>query len=154
MANFTTADRIGSIGGYIGGIGTILGMLGNGVAPANTTTNNTGTCTCNATCSENMLVNRYEAGLSAEVERLRTEVSLRDANTFTQNRMGELRDYVDRRFTAVEHEICDQKVFNAGVLSNVSCIQGQIAQLYGLTKLVVPAANICPAPTTTTTTTG
>ena len=151
MANFTTADRIGGIGGYVGGIAAILGMLGNGVAAANTN-NTTNTCNCNTTCSENMLVNRYEAGLSAEVERLRTEVSLRDANTFTQTQLGQLRDYVDNRFTAVEHEICDQKVFNAGVLSNVSCIQGQIAQLYGLTKLVVPAANICPAPTTTTTT--
>lgn len=30
MANFTVAGRVGGIGGYIGGIATLLGMLGNG----------------------------------------------------------------------------------------------------------------------------
>ena len=144
MANFTTADRIGGIGGYIGGISTLLGMAGGGGLLGNGM----------AGCSDNMPINRYEAGLSAEVERLRTEVSLRDANFYTLGEMGKLRDYVDTRFTAMERDICEQKVFNATAISNISCIQGQIAQLYSLTKLVVPAANICPAPTTTTTTTG
>ena len=174
MANFTTADRIGGIGGYIGGISTLLGMANNGgllgglVNGGNNRSASptiipmpVSTCNCdrNATCSENVLVNRYEAGLSAEIERLRTEVSLRDANTFTQSQLGQLRDYVDNRFTAVEHEICDQKVFNATAISNISCIQGQIAQLYGLTKLVVPNSSICPGwgnvtitPSTTATT--
>lgn len=143
MANFTTADRIGGIGGYIGGISTLLGMAGGGGLLGNGM----------AGCSDNMPINRYEADKNARVAELETEVKLRDANFYTLSEMGKLREYVDGRFSRVEHEICDQKVFNAGVLSNVSCIQGQIAQLYGLTKLVVPAANICPAPTTTTTTT-
>lgn len=143
MANFTTADRIGGIGGYIGGISTLLGMVnGGGLLGGG-----------GAVCSDNMPVNRYEATQSARIAELETEVKLRDANFYTLGEMGKLREYVDNRFSRVEHEMCDQKVFNAGVLSNVSCIQGQIAQLYGLTKLVVPAANICPAPTTTTTTT-
>lgn len=150
MANFTTADRIGGIGGYIGGISTLLGMangggiLGGGVA----------------NCSENMPINRYEASQSARIAELETEVKLRDANFYTLGEMGKLRDYVDTRFTAMEHEICDQKVFNATAISNISCIQGQIAQLYGLTKLVVPNTSVCPGwgnvtitPSTTTTTT-
>ena len=152
MANFTTADRIGGIGGYIGGISTLLGManggglLGGGTIP-----------------SENMPVNRYEAGQSARIAELETEVKLRDANFYTLGEMGKLRDYVDNRFSHVEHEICDQKVFNATAISNISCIQGQVAQLMGLTKLVVPNGSICPgwgdvtvsitpAATTTTTT--
>ena len=28
--NFTAADRVGGIGGYIGGISTLLGLMGNG----------------------------------------------------------------------------------------------------------------------------
>ena len=108
-----------------GGLGNILGGWGN----AN---------------SDNMPVNRYEASQSARIAELETEVKLRDANAFTMGEMGKLLDYVDRRFERVEHELCDQKVFNATAISNISCIQGQIAQLYGLTKLVVPNTSICP----------
>ena len=45
--------------------------------------------------------------------------------------------------------------------STIGCIQAQVAQLYGLTKLVVPNASVCPgwgnvtvAPATGGTTTG
>ena len=71
----------------------------------------------------------------------------------------ELYKYVDGRFNRMEHELADQRVFNATQISTISCIQGQIAQLYGLTKLVVPNGSICPGwgnvtvavtPTTTT----
>jgi hypothetical protein len=65
---------------------------------------------------------------------------------------------MDGKFAHVEHELCDQKVFNATQISTISCIQGQIAQLQGLTKLVIPNGSVCPgwgnvtvAPATTTT---
>jgi hypothetical protein len=44
----------------------------------------------------------------------------------------------------VEKEICEQKVFNATSIATISCIQGQVAQLMGLTKLVVPNGSVCP----------
>ena len=50
--------------------------------------------------------------------------------------------------TKFEHVFDEMKGTSA-----IGCIQGQIAQLQSLTKFVIPAANICPAPTTTTTTT-
>lgn len=100
-----------------GGLGGILG--GNG--------------TC---CSEGHYINRI-----AELE---TEVKLRDANTFTMGEMGKLRDYVDNRFAHVERELCDQRVFNSTAIGKISCIEGQIAALNGLTKLVVPNSSICP----------
>ena len=112
-----------------------------------------------AGCSENSLVNRYEAGQSARIAELETEVKLRDANFYTLSEMGKLRDYVDNRFSAAEKEICEQKVFNATSIATVSCIQNQVNQLMGLTKLVVPNGSICPGwgdvtvsitPTTTT----
>lgn len=152
MANFTTADRIGGIGGYIGGISTLLGMAGGGGLLGNGM----------AGCSDNMPVNRYEATQSARIAELETEVKLRDANFYTLGEMGKLREYVDGRFSRVEHEICDQKVFNATAIANLNCISGQVAQLMGLTKLIVPNSSICPGfgdvtvsitPTTTTTTT-
>jgi hypothetical protein len=37
-----------------------------------------------------------------------------------------------------------QAVYNGVNTAAVECIKGQIAQLMGLTKLVVPNASICP----------
>lgn len=120
-----------ALGVLNGGLGGILGGMPYGAAAANTP-------------SESMPVNRYEAAQSARIAQLETEVKLRDANTFTMGEMGKLRDYVDGKFARVEHELCDQRVFNATQIGTISCIQGQIAQLMGLTKLVVPNGSICP----------
>lgn len=95
-------------------------------------------------CTENMPVNRYEAAQSARIAELETEVKLRDANTFTMTEMGKLRDYVDRRFEGVNASINAQAVYNATNTAALSCIQGQVAQLMSLTKLVVPNGSICP----------
>lgn len=130
-----------------GGLGGILGGMPYGTA-ANIP-------------SESMPVNRYEAAQSARIAQLETEVKLRDANTYTLGEVNKLRDYMDGKFAKVEHELCDQRVFNATQIGTISCIQGQIAQLMGLTKLVVPNGSICPgwgdvtvAITPTPTTTG
>ena len=117
------------------GLEVLRGGLG-GVLNAN------GGCGCN----EDHYVNRYEAAQSARIAELETEVKLRDANTYTDGKLLELYKYVDGKFARVEHELCEQKVFNATQIGTISCIQGQIAQLMALTKTVIPAANVCPAP--------
>ena len=38
-------------------------------------------------CSENHLVNRYEASQAARIAQLETEVKLRDANTYTDQKL-------------------------------------------------------------------
>ena len=95
-------------------------------------------------CNEDHNVNRYEAAQQARIAELETEVKLRDANTFTMGEMGKLRDYVDRRFEGVNASINAQAVYNATNTAALNCIQGQVAQLMGLTKLVVPNGSICP----------
>ena len=106
----------------------------------------------NNCCSENMAVNRYEAGQNARIAELETEVKLRDANFYTISEMGKLKDYVDSRIHHVEHELCEQKVYNATNTATISCISGQVAQLMSLTKLVIPNGSICPGWDTATTT--
>ena len=128
-----TTGIIGTAGvglGLLNGLGGLGGLFGG--APRA------------AMCSEEIAVNRYEAAQSARIAELETEVKLRDANTFTMGEMNKLRDYVDGKFARVEHELCDQRVYNATMNSAVGCIQGQIAQLYSLTKVVVPNSSICP----------
>lgn len=113
-----------------GGLGGILGGIGG----------------CNNGCGDNAVVNRYEAGQNSRIAELETEIKLRDANFYTLGEMGKMRDYIDRRFTGVEAQINAQAVINAQVAANLSCMQGNIATLMGLTKTVVPIGNICPEP--------
>ena len=144
----------------LGIAGTALGLLNGGLPGLLGGWNG---CNGAAACNENMLVNRYEAAQSARIAELETEVKLRDANTYTLGEINKVRDYVDRRFERVEGQLSQQAVYNATNNAALSCIQGQIAQLYGLTKLVVPNSSVCPGwgdvtvsitPTTTPTTTG
>ena len=142
MAEFASKGVAGAgLGTGIAGLS--LGVLNSGLFNGLLGGNGWNNCNCGA-CSDNYLINRYEAGQSAKIAELETEIKLRDANFYTLGEMGKLRDYVDGRFAHVEHELCDQKVFNATAISNISCIQGQVAQLMGLTKLVVPNGSICP----------
>ena len=60
--------------------------------------------------------------------------------------MGKLRDYMETRLRGIEGQICQQSVVNAQVTANLSCMQGQIATLMGLTKTVIPITSVCPEP--------
>lgn len=136
--NKYTAQGQGTLNTVLGAIGTAgaTGILGNmggilGGTPA---------------------YSRYDAEKDARIAALETEVKLRDANTFTLGEIGKLRDYMEHRFDKVEREICDQRTYNAVNTTTISCIQGQIATLMGLTKTVVPIDSICPTPAVATTT--
>lgn len=135
MAEMYASRGVGNtaLGLSIGALGAEL--LGGGLG--NLFGNNCG-------CSDNMAVNRYEADKNAEIARLETEIKLRDANTYTLGEVGKLRDYMEHRFDKVEHELCDQRVFNATTVSTLSCVQGQVAQLLGLTQLRIPNTSVCP----------
>ena len=120
--------------------GTALGLLGGNLGGILGGWNN-----CNTGCGTQM-VNRYEAGQSAEIARLETEVKLRDANFYTLGEMGKLRDYVDNKFNAVNAQLCQQAVVNAQTVANISCMQNAINTLSGLTKTVIPITSVCPEP--------
>ena len=139
MAEYATKGVAGS-GLGLGIAGTALGLLNGGLGNLFT---GVGT---NCGCSEDHWVNRYEATQSARIAELETEVKLRDANTYTLTKMGELRDYVDRRFSGVEAQLCNQNVLNTQLTANIACMQNNIATLMGLTKTVIPITSVCPEP--------
>jgi hypothetical protein len=136
MAEFASNGK-GNLGVTLGAIGTGLGVLNGGLGGL-------GLFNGNHCCGDQMPINRYEATQQARIAELETEVKLRDANTFTMGEMNNLRNYVDNRINRIEHELCDQKVYNATNTAAISCIQSQVAQLMGLTKTVVPNGSICP----------
>lgn len=99
-------------------------------------------------------MNRYEAAQAARIAELETAVKLRDANTYTDGKILDLYKYFDGKVSCLENQICQQNVYNATNNAAINCINGQIAQLMSLTKMVIPNSSICPGWTTTTTTTG
>lgn len=54
--------------------------------------------------------------------------------------------YIDGKFNNVEAQLCQQSVVNAQVAANLSCLQGTVATLQGLTKTVIPIDNVYPEP--------
>lgn len=134
--------------------GLATGIIGTALGALNATGGNIlggmwggNNCGCNAgymACSENNLINRYEASQQARIAELETEVKLRDANFYTLSEMGKLRDYVENKFDKVEAQLCQQAAYNATNTATINCMAGQIAQLQSLTKLVVPNSSVCP----------
>lgn len=122
-----------ALGVLNGGLGNILGGIGY---------NTNGHCGC----SEDHFINRYEASQSARIAELETEVKLRDANIYTDSKIADVYERLSGRINCVEGQIAQQAVYNATNTATLGCISGQIAQLMGLTKTIIPADNICPAP--------
>lgn len=142
IENKYASKGVAGAGLGLGIAGTALGLLqGNGL---NGILGGWGNGNC--VPSESMPVTRYDAGKDARIAELETEVKLRDANIYTDSKLGALRDYVDGKFAAVNDKLCAQAVHNATNDAVLGCMQNQINTLLGLTKVIVPAANICPTP--------
>lgn len=111
--------------------------------------------------SENMPVNRYEMSLLQENAALKADVKFRDSEIYTDNKLEAFNDRIECRFRGIENRLAEQAVWNATQTGTLSCVAQQIAALNSLTKIIVPADNVCPppmplynswtAPTTTTT---
>lgn len=127
-----------ALGVLNGGLGNIVGGWGVGRNAA--------------TCNENTMVSRYESQQQARIAELETEVKLRDSNIYTDSKILDLYTFVNGKFTAMEKELCEQKVYNATNNAVIGCIQNQVNQLMALTKMVIPIASICPQPAVATTT--
>lgn len=126
----------------LGIAGTALGLMAGGL---NGTGLFNGNCNRNG-CGEDTYVSRYEAGQSARIAELETEVKLRDSNIYTDGKILELYKYVDGKFGCIEGQLAEQRVYNATNTAALACLKGQVADIAALTKIVIPAANVCPAP--------
>lgn len=116
------------------GCGNLLGGLFNG------------NCGNGCGCSENSMVNRYELGLEQTNAAKDSRIALLESTIHTNDKILEVYGYLDGRLRGIESQIAQQAVVNAQVTANLSCMQGNIATLMGLTKTVVPIDSICPAP--------
>lgn len=155
--NFASKGVAGA-GLGLGIAGTALGLMNGGLGNIFGTGCTNAYNNCANGCSENMLVSRYELGQEGRIAKLETEIALRDANIYNDQKSLELYKYFDGEIKRIDRTLCEQAVYNATQTGAISCIQGQIAQLQALTKLVVPNSSVCPGwgnvtitPSTTTT---
>lgn len=145
-----------SLGLLSGGLGNILGGMG---------------CN-NGMCSENTPVNRYELDMARSLANKDMEISYWRGQDETNRKISDTYANLEGQINALAREVrCNkdeqtginmqQAVYNGTNTAAMTCMQGQIAQLFSLTKLVVPNTSVCPGwgdititPATTTTPTG
>ena len=146
MAEFASKGVAGS-GLGLGIAGTALGVLNSGWLNGTRLFNNGA-----YTCSENMPVSRYELGQESKISELQSQVALRDANTYNDQKLLEVYKYFDGELKNIRATMCDnnakQGIINAKFESAVDVLGSQVASINttisGLTKTVIPNANVCP----------
>lgn len=148
MAEFASKGVAGS-GLGLGIAGTALGILNGGLG------NILGGAQM---CAENQYINRYELEMENKIVSKDSEIALLKSNIYTDQKIADVYERLNAKIAGVEAGINAQAVYNATNTATINCIQGQVAQLYSLTKLVVPNSSVCPGwgsvtitPATTTT---
>lgn len=123
MAEFASRG-VGNAGLTTGIIGTALGVLNGGLGNIGVGWNNGGVC-----CSDNTLVNRYELDLQQENAGLKSQIALRDANTYSDQKSLALYQYVDGRLRDIESQICAQAVHNQRTEDSFALARQDIASV-------------------------
>ena len=139
-----------AVGGLTTGvIGTALGALNSGLIPGLFGGN------AAAACSENMGVNRYELSMQKELTNKDMEIAYWRGQDETNRKISDTYANLEGQINALAREVrCNkdeqtginmqQAVYNGTNTAAMTCMQGQIAQLYSLTKLIVPNGSVCP----------
>ena len=95
-------------------------------------------------CNEDHVVNRYELSMHQELAAKDSKIALLESNIYVDSKIADVYERLNGKIAAVEAQICQQNVYNATNTAAIGCIQGQVAQLLSLTKVVVPNTSICP----------
>lgn len=113
---------------YVAGKGTTaLGVIGTALGGLAVAGGSLLSAAGGKSCSEDHPVNRYEAAQAARIAELETEVKLRDANTYTDQKMLELYKYVDGRMREIEADNAGQKVLNQRTQDSFALAQADLA---------------------------
>lgn len=113
-----TTGIIGTSLGAIASMGGLAGLLG--VAPQNSDPNE-------------KAVTRYEMGLIRETLAKDSEIAALKGQLYTDNKIA-----------GVQAEISAQAVWNATQEGVIRMQAAQLAQLYGMTKMMIPNDNVAP----------
>lgn len=87
-------------------------------------------------------ITRFDAKLMRDIEDRDRQIALLEADKYTDKKIADLADKMNTRFNIVEGQIAQQGIWNATQTGLIGSLQGQVAQLQALTKLVVPSSNV------------
>ena len=118
MAEFASRG-VGNAGLTTGIIGTALGALNGGILGGGGLLGGGG-------CSEDHYVNRYEAGQSARIAELETEVKLRDSNIYTDSKILDVYKYFDGELKDIRGTLCSQAVMNQKTADSFDMVKQDI----------------------------
>ena len=103
-----TTGIIGTSLGALNLLGHGAGLLGNMVANSYPAT----VCPTVPVCNEDHLVDRYTLELEAKLLEKDSQLALRDANTFTDQKMLEMYKYIDGELRSIRDSLSAQAVHN------------------------------------------
>ena len=109
--------------GIIGTAGVGLGLLGN-LLGVNGWNNGCGNM---PVCSENMPVTRYELGQESKIAELQSQIALRDANTYGDQKALELYKYFDGELRQIRDTLCAQAVTNQKTADSFALASADLA---------------------------
>ena len=145
MAEFASRG-VGNAGLTTGIIGTSLGVLAGGLnnlGMGGLFGGNVNSC--------DRPVSRYELGQESKIAELQSQIALRDANTYNDQKMLELYKYFDGELKDIRQTQCDkwaaQGVINAKFESAIDVLGSQVASVTNtvasITKTAVPTSALC-----------
>lgn len=149
-----------------GGLGNLLGGLNQNkrsefadvaaaVTPAMTVAAMLAARQQEPTCSENTPVTRYELEQQKAISEKNMEIAYWRGQDETNRKISDSYSKLENRLIGLAAEVrankdeqvainMQQAVYNGTTTATIGCIQNQVNQLLGLTKLVVPNASVCP----------
>lgn len=145
----------GNLGVTLGAIGTGLGVLGGGLGNLLGGWGMSPAMAAGAVCSENTPVTRYALEQQQTISEKNMEIAYWRGQDETNRKISDSYSKLENRLIGLAAEIrankdeqaainMQQAVYNGTNTATIGCIQNQVAQLLGLTKLVVPNASVCP----------
>lgn len=125
----------GIVGTSLGTLG-VLGALGNGASnlfgfgrnnqPVVVMDGNREGYPAGGCCSEDHYVNRYELELQQKIAEKDSQIALRDANTYNDQKMLEMYKYFDGQLKDIRSELCRQAVVNQKTEDSFALVQQDI----------------------------
>ena len=119
----TSLGTLGVLGAGANGIGNLLFGRNNQPVVVMDTNNGYPAGGC---CSEDHYVNRYELELQQKIAEKDSQIALRDANTYNDQKSLELYKYVDGRFREFEQAFAAQAVNNQKTADDVMRVQANL----------------------------
>lgn len=144
-----------NLGVTLGAIGTGIGILSGGLNGILNGGCNNGWNRSVGCCADDMPITRYEATMIQELGAKDSHIALLEADKYTDQKIVEAYKDLQSQIRGVEAQVIANKdaqnavnmqqvSYNATNAANIQCIEQQISQLQGLTKLVVPNTSVCP----------